>query len=50
MLSAIIVVIQLVRRNEHAINLENFLDITVRLEEVPQSRYVLRGNVLLYGV
>ena len=50
MLAAIIVVIQLVRSNDRAINLQNLLDIIGRVEEIPQFRCVLRGNVLLYSL
>ena len=46
MVASVIVIIQLVRRNDGAANLQNLLDFVGGVKEISQSRNVLRWQVL----
>ena len=50
MLTAIGKIIQLARCDDDAIDLQSLLDLICRAKEITELRYVLRHNVLLYGL
>ena len=50
MLASVIVIIQLVRRNDGAVNLRNLLDFVGGVKEIPQFRNVIRWQVLAHAL